>query len=394
VESKEGRLGAFSMLGTFCLLWLIAWKSQLFGLVGSDLILLLAGKVSEIAVGQENFLTMFLVILATVVIELPCTIFAGLAQGAILGQSGKHSINELFRSMQEGNHFRTFFIMVLLEEILARWFFLGLLVKIPFISGTIAFYLLFLIGNSFWALVHLKNFQREEDRNILRVLPQFVAGIFFTYIFVKYGLLASVLAHFASNAVIFSMHKIQRFNAIDGLIIGYDGLCALVSYALMTKPLSDAMLWFVENPTFVLPGWGFWDYLKLSIFIPACLSVIFGALLYDRGNAGKNPEHEPGPLGYLIGIPLAIWLLYGVYYFLGIFVASVSYRVLVLAILFTFLQKGASGSAVSRTFWCGLPGMYIAVCILQAMSFWAAFGWMVLTAVIHLPTNTLIKLDD
>jgi hypothetical protein len=393
-ESKK-LLGSLSALGTFGLMALIAWKSDVFGMVISELTIFMSGGFREVASNHTTFLMMFPVILAVVVLELPCTICAAVIQAKILGKSGKHALDDFFKKMGEGNHFFTFFVIVLLEELFARWFFLGLLTKIFFLSGTIAFYALFLIGNGVWSLIHLSNYKEEKDRNMLRVLPQFVAGAFFTYVFVKYGLLAAILAHFASNAVVFAVHKVQRINVVDGLIVGYGVLCAAISYALIEKPLIDVLPWFADSPVFRLQGWEFWDYVKVSVFLSSCFVVVFGLLLYDRGEARKKKsDKDIGLIGYIIGIPIAIGLLYGIYALLGLFIANVPYRVLVLAILFTFLQKGASGSAVARTFWSGLPETYVTMCILQALGFWPALGWVVVETAIHTPRLILNKLDD
>ena len=393
-ESKKF-LGSISALCTFGLLTLIAWKAGVFGIVINELTIFISGGFREVASNHTTFLMMFPVILAVVVLELPCTIGAAVLQAKMLGKSGKHALSDLFKELGEGNHFFTFFIIVLLEELFARWFFLGLLTKISFLSGTVAFYALFLIGNAIWALIHLSNYKEEKDRKVLRVLPQFVAGAFFTYVFVKYGLLAAILAHFASNAVVFAVHKVQRINVIDGLIVGYATLCAAISYMLMEKPLTDVLPWFADSPVFRLQGWEFWDYVKFSVFLSASFVIVFGLLLYDRGEAGKKKsDKDIGLVGYIVGIPIVIGLLYGIYALLGLFIANVPYRVLVLAILFTFLQKGASGSAMARTFWSGLPDTYITMCILQALGFWPALGWVAVETAIHAPRIILNKLDD
>lgn len=393
-ESKKF-LGPISALCTFGLLALIAWKSHVFGMVVRELTIFMSGGFREVASNHTTFLMMFSVIFAVVVLELPCTVGVAVFQARILGKSGKHALSDFFKEMGEGNHFFTFFVVVLLEELFARWFFLGLLTKIPFLSGTVAFYTLFLIGNGIWALIHLSNYKEEKDRKVLRVLPQFVAGAFFTYVFVKYGLLAAILAHFASNAVVFAVHKVQRINVVDGLIIGYGALCAAISYVLIEKPLTDVLPWFADNPMFRLQGWEFWDYVKVSVFLSSCFVVVFGLLLYDRGEAGKKKsDKDMGLVGYIVSIPIVIGLLYGIYALLGLFIANVSYRVLVLAILFTFLQKGASGSAVARTFWIGLPDTYVTMCILQALGFWPSLGWIAVETAIHAPRIILNKLDD
>jgi hypothetical protein len=356
---NEGKklLGSLSALCTFGLLALIAWKAEVFGMVINELIMFISGGFREVASNHTTFLMMFPVILAVVVLNLSCAVGANVLQEKILGKSGKHMLVDFFEEMEEDNHFFTFFVIVLLEELFARWFFLGLLTKISFLSGTVAFYALFLIGNGIWALIHLSNFKEEKDRKVLRVLPQFVGGVFFTYVFVKYGLLAAILAHFASNAVIFAVHKVQRINVIDGLIVGYAALCAAISYTLMEKPLADVLPWFADSPVFRLQGWEFWDYVKISVFLSASFVIVFGLLLYDRGEAEKKKsDKDIGLVGYIVGIPIVISLLYGIYALLGLFIANVPYRVLVLAISDPFSARRTVKIARGLS-----PGLHIMV---------------------------------
>jgi hypothetical protein len=395
LEKETNPLGILSAIGTFSLMAVIAAKANAFGIVITEVSMLFSGSFSEVARNHTTFLMMFPVILAVVVLELPCTIIAAILQAKILGKSSKHALEEFFRNMGEGNHFFKFFLAVVFEELLARWIFLGLLPRIPFLSGTIAFYFLFLIGNGIWAVIHLSNYTETSERHVLRILPQFVAGIFFTYIYVKYGLLASILTHFASNAVIFATHKVQRTSLVDALIILYSLLCAGGSYWLMTKPLADVLPWFADNPVFKLEGWEFWDYVKISIFISTCFVSGFGILLYDQVNMeSRKSEKHNGCLSLILGIPIVVGIAYGLYAVMGLATSSVPYRVLGVAILLTFLQRGASGSAVSRSFWVGLPDTYITICILQALGFWPAVAWIAIETLVSVPRIALAKIDD
>lgn len=394
VGTQRETLGAFSAIGTFAVLALFVWSLGMTGGVVNELGLLLSGDVREISGGPMVFLSILAVVLTVVVLELPCTIAGGVLQARILGKSGGHAILEMLDRMGEGNHFFLFFTLVVVEEIFARWFFLGILTKIPFLSGPVAFYALFLIGNGLWALMHLLNFRQKHDRQTLRVLPQFVAGIFFTYVFVKYGLLAAILAHFASNAVLLATHKLQRWSTIDMLITGYSAACAVVSYTLMEKPLADTLIWFNAEPLFQIPGWNFWDYLKVSVFSSGVIGAIAGILLYDRSGAGKKVEGKVLLLGYLIVMPIVIGIIYGGFLLLGFFIASAPERILIIVIALAFLHRGTSGSTVARTFWGSLPSTYLGVCILQALGFWPALAWIAATTLIAAPSTFLNQFDD
>ncbi len=396
MNENRALLGQFSAFGTLILLALVAWNAGVFGPIFSDLLLLVTGNVRAIEAGDKNFLFMIPVLLGVVVIELPCSILAGHLQNRILGsRKGEHAVDEMLKNMKDGNHFFTFFVLVLVEELVFRWLFLGLLTKISFFSGTIAFYGLCVVGVVIFALMHLSNYKNSEDRNILRALPHFVGGIFLAYVFVKYGLLAAILTHFASNAVAFATYKVQRANIVDGMLVGYSLLCAAASYALMDKPLSEMAVWFINTPVFQIPGWGFRDYFLVSVFLPSCLSATFGLLLYDRGNAGKDETGVLASIGYqLAAAPIIIGLLFLIYWGFGFVITNVSYRVLILAIIFCFLHRGASANAMSRTFWSSLPTRYISICIMEALGFWAAIGWFAVSTVVQTPAMILVRYDD
>lgn len=387
-------LGPFSALGTFGVLALIAWKTGALEIVMNELPIFLLGGFHEITAPHTTFLKMVSVILAVVVVDFPCAVGLAYLQAKILGESGEHEVTESLKKMKVGHHFFISFVFIFLEELFARWFFLGVLTKITFLSGPIAFYLLFLIGNGIWALMHLGNFKKREDRHVLRILPIFSGGFFLTYVFLKYGLFAAVLAHFALDAILFAFHKTQDVNAVDCLIVGYGALCMIVSYVFMEKSLADILPWFANNPIFRLPGWGFWDYVKFSVFLSGSLIVVFGLLLYDREGAGKGRSGgNAGVMTYVIGTPIFIGLLYGTYALMGLFISNVPYRVLGVATFLAFIRKGASGSAMARTFWSGLADGYVTVCILQALGFWSVLGLIAIETIIYAPKTILNTID-
>lgn len=389
MDTKK-KLGAYSALGTFVLLAVIAWITGAFPIAVDGMMTFMTGGFRELAAHQTTFITMIVVLMAVVVLELPANMSGVYVQAKLCGQSGKHAVSELFEKMGRGNHFLLFFTLVVAEELFARWLFLGLLPKIPFLSSTIAFYLLMLAGNALWALVHLANFTEQKDRKILRVLPQFIAGIFFAYVFVAFGLLAAVLVHFASNMILFATHKNQRTSAIDGLIVAYGAVTAAISYMLMSKPLSDIAPWFSSTPVFQLESWTFWDYTLLSVLVSGCITVLFGALCYDRGESGEKAE-----LRYLVlGIPVTIGIVYGIYALLGLLLSDSPYLILLTTIIVVFINQSSSGSGVAHVFWSGVPSMYITICCIQALGFWQALWWLVIISVVQLPQMLLNQYDN
>lgn len=433
----KGGAAAWSFLGSFVLVVLLAWKLGGFRVLIPDLIALVSGSAGAITNGADSLLGMLPTIMAAVAISLPCTITGGVIAHLLTGGlKGKHAVRETLRVMVRGNHFATFFLLVLGEEIFARQLFLGWLPKLPFLSGPVAFYGLFFAGNLIWAVFgHISNFQNQEDRNPIRTLPQIIGGVVFTAVFVKYGLLASTLTHFSVNAVLLSTDKVQKTNLVDGLIVVYAGVVGCVGAAVMlltkTSP-SSLVPWFsITNPHFVIEGWGFWHYLIADLTVGAAFSLAFGLLLYDRGSAGRykvgeeaKPLDPPPPMPeieswaewvgimlglilvslkgcltlaikYILGPIVAVGVIYGLYFLLGFITPNVPYRVLGVAIVYTFFKQDVSGSSIARTFWTTLPGIFLTICAMQALgNFWVASLFLAVETVLMYPQTLFLKFDD
>jgi hypothetical protein len=130
------------------------------------------------------------------------------------------------------------------------------------------------------------------------------------------------------------------------------------------------------------------------------LSVLLGLLAYDRGEAGqvaKIKQDIPVQVIFpvtLVVFALGVGIVFGLFKLFGLVTVDVPYRVLAIAICGAFLSRGASGSAMSRTFWMGLMNGYISVCVIQALGFWLAIAWIAVSTVIFVPRALLIMIDD
>jgi hypothetical protein len=388
---SKGIAAAWSCLGTLALLAGVAFCTGGFEIVLKEFPEFLFGGVATIRETPAPFYLLIPVIFAVVVIDFPCALLAGYLQSILLEDHGRHAVAEKIDELKEGHLFTGFFFSVLFEELLARWFFLGVLTMIPLFSSTFGFYLLFILGNGIWALMHLSNFEDERDRHWLRVLPQFVSGVFFTYVYVKFGLLGAVLTHFAANAVLFCLHKVQDCDFADVLVIVVSGMLAAGSYYLMERPLGDVTAWLSDYPVFTLSGWGFWDYVKFSVFASAVLTLVFELLCYDRTAIDTESKESPGLISIFAMIVFTVLVMYLLFAFFGIFVSSVPHRIVVISILLAFGIRSESGSAMARTFWVSLPGIFITICILQGLPFWQGILFILLESVLLLPLTLLRK---
>ncbi len=384
-------LGVYTAIATCLILAIVAYKLNAYPKVFNGLSLLLSGNVDEIKHNPHVALSaMVPVLLAVIVIKMFIAIPTVLAIEKILGSTSSPSTPGMFSNMTSGNHFYSFFVLVIVEELFARGLFLGLLPKIPLLSGTIAFYALFLLGNGIWAMFHIYNFDNRKDRNVLRVLPQFIGGVFLTFVFVRYGLFAAILAHFGYNMVIFAIYKVQKVSWATCLSILYEAVCAATAFVLMTKPVGDISVWFSSNPTFALPGWGYWDYFKAVMFICSCLAGIATLLAYDHTDVYTDADgNATPPLKSMVYAPFGILLMFGVYSVLGLVVPYAPTRMIIVSIVLLLVTRSSSSSAVARTFWVDVPTLFLVLCLIQAFGVWLSMVWVLMSAVIGLPSHFL-----
>lgn len=395
---KKSVSALWSASGLWVGIVIVAYLTNSYNMLIPELLSFFKGNISELRENTFPFTMMMPVILAVISIEFPCCIAGIILQKKIAGKSGRNYLSGSLDDLEKGSIFFNFFILVLLEEIIARWLFLGVLTKIPLLDSKIGFIILFLAGNGVWSIMHIFNFEDEKDRKVIRVLPQFIAGIFISYVYIKYGLIGAILAHFTHNSILLGTHKVQDWGIKNILMLAYSLLALTVSYCLMEKPISDIMIWFSDKPNFALKGWQFWDYMKISIFLYYCFTIIFEILLYDRGDDKQIPTHEIiakvgiiSPLLIIVGVTYIFYYL--LFNLLGLMIDSVSYRVLVLAIVLLSLSPIVSGSSASRTFWM-LPNSYISVCIMQALGLWLALLYVLVSIVVTYPQTIIRKIDN
>lgn len=386
--------GAFSMIGLTAIIAVLAWQFGGFKIVLAELPEFMTGHALELPRANQIFATS----LAVIVISLMCAVVSAVVVSWFAGSAdGEHAVAKELANMSPGNQFGNLFFVVFLEELIARWLFLGLLTKISFLSGPVGFYSLFFLGNSVWAAVHLANFTDQKDRSLWRVLPQFVAGILFTYVFVKFGFFIGVAVHLGYNAVLFSLHKREPVTGHDVAMTIYAGIVALIAYSAASKSMSDLSLWLNDGEAFfAIPGWGRWDYFKAAVCLQMALSFLFGLLLFDRPLPPESKKEDDQPLAVqlalmVVGAYIVVCLYYGLYWATGQFTANTDVRAVIVAVLFACLERGRSGSSVARSFWCTVPSVFISLCVLEAVGFWSGGLLIALGALINAPLLALNK---
>jgi hypothetical protein len=388
--------GLFTIVALLAVLGYLVHRVGGFDLMWADMPVFFSGQALQLW-GKHNdiFATSVTVILVEVLLSFAILILMG-----VTGQTkteGEHAVANMMHNMQVSHHFLGMLFMVIVEEAFARWFFLGVLRHIPGLGGPIAFWGLLLLGNGLWALIHLPNFKNEEDRKLIKVLPQFVSGLLFSYIYVKYGFLMAVIVHMGCNSVLFTLHKVEVFGWVDAIGFLYMAAVAAIAYENIGFPLSDMLAW-VNSPEaggrpVALEGWGFWNYFAASLALSYGVNGIAGLMLFD-GNGKKKEEKKTStndaPFAVYIGVAallLAAFLgaIYLEYWFMGLFFDEFYLRAVAVALTLACLHTGRSGSSIARTFWVLVPLTYVSVCIIVVLGFWQAAASISLAMLIGLP---------
>ena len=403
------------------LLLVLAFQLDGFGILARDMKLILAGDLASLR-GSSPIEDMMAVIFAVMLLQMPCSALAGVIQQLVLGPLKGNEIAERFREDSVGSLrqlldkligakdptslFRSFFLVAFIEE-MTRWLTLELFGFKLMDGNNIVLFSMFIIGNTAWSLWHLTNFAHKDDRHPFRVFPHFVSGVFYSYVFLKFGLVAALLAHFGANALLFATSKNQKTDIKDLWITLGATITAVLAFCLIDRPIFDALVWLNENPNRRLPGWNFFDYAFFCVFVSAFLSAVFGALLYarvDTKNDLSNHDHSieckvscyvrnhlPHVLLRQTIIVLSVFLLF---WPLGLIIPNIALRVIVIAIGFNFLRRGSSPSAVARIFWTGIPSLFVMANCCVAVGFLQSIPMMILVGLFLSPLRFLRRHDD
>lgn len=342
-----------------------------------------AERPANLAYLQEGF---FGTLAAMVVISLAGGYASAWVTRAICGKPNVPP--KFFEGVERLPRFKGFMIIILAEELFTRALFLGLIGQ--FWTGRVAAYVLFLVGNSLWALMHLSNYRDPKDRHIARVLPQFVGGIPLTVVFLHYGFFAALLVHVAYDMILFAEDKLNKFNAGEIKSIGVNVVLLVAGLLFVGKPLSDLTQWAKFDGMFAIPGWGFWNYFWAVVVVSSALTIVGDLFLFDYDAAEKVQDVS---LRVSTSIVLVL-LMIGGYWALGPLAPNGLDRLLTLTIGLLFLHPSISGSNVARTFWISIPSTMPLLCGTFALhGFWAKVIFVFAMSIINIPEE-ICRVND
>jgi hypothetical protein len=161
----------------------------------------LAGGVKLIAPQKPGFFSGIPIILGLVAVDLALSVIILQLLEKTLGKQ-KSLITDEYHKLGLAKLYLYTFVTVVIEELLTRGLCLGLLTKISFLSGTVAFYAIMFLSSAAFALAHLGNLKNKGWRNLPWILPQFISSLIFSFVFVKFGFLIVICVHILIDVLI------------------------------------------------------------------------------------------------------------------------------------------------------------------------------------------------
>jgi len=356
----------------------------------------MTGGVDSIIKNDQGFLDYLPSLLFLAVIDLLLSIITiAILWGIFNVRPGKgvhDSINAFYQP--EKNYFSDVVVTVALEELFARWLFLGVLPRVFPWVGSVGFYIFLFLGNGLWSLAHLRNYKDKADRRQwYRVLPQFLGGFIHAYIFVKYGLVAAIVSHMAFDSILFAGSKVQicewkQIVADIFAVVVTIGLAMMIS----SKTLLDVLPWF--NGMYdrsQLSDWTVVDYICIVISAYFGLSLFFDLLLYDSSVVVDDAESKHTIMALIVGPPIAVGLIFVVNALLSTVIDELLIRALVITVLLNLLGKNPSISGAVRRFWSGLATTYILIVCIVTVNFWIGVVVVGVHSIYLQAVNSLIE---
>ncbi len=382
----------WAMVGSFLVIAIIGFVYAPVEAVLSELHLFITFNAQNIIPSSENLIRILPDILLIVTIDITISIIGIVFINNKLGhRKGPNILDKRLNvNQQPKNVFKELFLLVVIEEAFARYLFLGILTQISFFSGTIGFYILLLVGNGIWAWIHIYNFQEKEDQQIIRILPQFLGGIFLSYVFVKYGFMAAVLTHFIGNGIIYSLTKVMVTGVRQLVRALISCLICVVCWILMDHPLSDLLAWVDTSNIVGIPGWSVWDYVLACLFFGNAAQVIFTVLAYDTVTIKKRTGQKLDFLETMIGSVAIILVLYLLIWGLVFLIEDLLTRLLIVTIFIVFSLKNPSANGAVRSFWSTVPTYFILIGSLHTLPFIDAVVMIVSLITIENGVNKIV----
>lgn len=372
--------------GTYSLIGIVALLTILVVTAGFDFVgvstqiwtLFTKGPSHVVFDNGVGIIDTVVTITGVTLMTLAVSIVTGILSSIILGNPESLAVESFEKLLDLGAW--ALFGGVSVEEILARWIFLGLLW--PLFGGSdIAFWILFALGNIGFAIAHFGNYKKKSERSILRVIPQFVGGIAFTYLYLRYGLWITIATHFYYDVILVSSMKEQKPGiamVVNTIYYTVAGAIALILMNVGGLSLTDLTPWFTSAQIVSLEGYTFFDYVIILLLAESVFTLVGNLLLLDPINTNKEALKtvlKASAMQTVFWLVLGTSVFFGLNWLFGLIIPNSPIgHAMGLTIALSFLSFTKSGSALARATLVDLPATFLMVAAYITLGFWPTLG--------------------
>lgn len=375
MSDKNGQ-GTFSMVALMVLLFLVSLQLKVnYFQMASDLGSFLTGSLGQVEiVHKAPVLDQVAVVISFSLIAVTLSMLSVPIIVLITGMPKSFHAEELDKILEKPI---LFFGTVAGEELFARALFLGFLVSI--FTGVAAFYILMITGNLLWASLHLLNYKNENERKFALILPQFLVGLVFAFLFYKFGFWVALATHLTYDLILFASRK-KSVNPGNWLFVAYYAIVGFVAYYLMGSrgiSLASFTPWLDGEAIAPITNFGFWDYMIPLIFLDCVVIAVLELIRLDRSAETDEDKKMLNPLFAGLTLLASTAILFGENWILSFFVPELFHRVVVITLTGVVLLRASSGSDLARRYFTNLPTNYLGLAAFFSLGFWSAFFLMV-----------------
>lgn len=279
------------------------------------------------------------------------------------------------------NHFNLFkngpqgvYLTIFLEEYFTRYLILGVLAK----WLNFAFWptmILMLIANTAWAALHLMNYDDPSERKPLAVLSQFVTGLLFFYIFMRYGFWITLLVHLSFDFMLFSADKVQTtiVENLANLVFWFAALGITLWVAHYFHIAIPSIAPWLNN-VLIMPG-GMWPmviFMVIAFSVAGIAENLFG---FDHVAVDREILKQSIPdvvftkfWKYIVRVLIILALSW----ILSHWIEAAFTKAVIISMILIYLQQPKSGSAMANLWFTDMPITFLYVFVALTFPFWPA----------------------
>lgn len=299
-----------------------------------------------------------------------------------------------------------YFLIIIAEEVFARYIFVGLIPKLwqPLLWPSM------IVGNAIWAWVHLNNYSNPRDKILPRVFPHFVGGLLLAWVYLKFGLVASITFHLFHNSIAFLddisnqeaqlSYWQQEKRLKNFLLFSYYFLLMLASILILSNhfQLSLMDIWeairvILANPVnkvFLMP---FGQIVLLIAVVTGFFQALMALIGTDlpRGQDINSTINRSNIFVIIIKSVIDVLKISVLCIIANLFFVDMAAKTIMIMVFLVASERIVTGSANARVWLANFLPIQMLVGSIMGLKIWTAMGLFFCWEVINLLPQIIIS---